>query len=252
MRLPPELTRADSSKLFPVAVDVVVVTSFAGSVTWVVHEEVPPPKVTPGLATAGDEALVGPSTAHADCVGTEMVVPAFVKFALPMSATPAGVSAAAVPAAVSKPAAASAAPAKTVRLMIMVVSSLLILLPRTIRRSESPVASLGGDHPSGSADQPVRGPGRECRVRHRFRRTAGKGRPRGNHYPEGGNRLAKSATRERSRRVCVFTTSGGGPGWRCRGPARDRRAADPGRAVAAGHRERAGGRRDDAAGRREE
>lgn len=61
-RGPPALTRADSSKFLPVAVDVVVVASVFGSVTVVVQDDVPPPKVMPVFVTTWAVALVGPST----------------------------------------------------------------------------------------------------------------------------------------------------------------------------------------------
>ncbi|WP_206790951.1 hypothetical protein [Amycolatopsis sp. MtRt-6] len=53
-RGPPALTSADSSKFFPVAVEEVDV-GFGE-----VHDDVPPPNVTPGFATTWAVALVGP------------------------------------------------------------------------------------------------------------------------------------------------------------------------------------------------
>ncbi|MBE8517645.1 hypothetical protein ILP97_09030 [Amycolatopsis sp. H6(2020)] len=54
-RGPPALTRADSSKFRPVAVDVV-----DGGGDVVVQDDVPPPKVMPGFETGWAVALVGP------------------------------------------------------------------------------------------------------------------------------------------------------------------------------------------------
>src|SRR3954447_20565835 len=88
MRGPPVLTSADSSNPLPVAVDVVVVALVFGSVTVVVQDDVPPPKVIPGFDTCWAVVLVGPPTEQWPCIGTLIVVPAFVNSAEPMFATP--------------------------------------------------------------------------------------------------------------------------------------------------------------------
>ncbi|WP_308678114.1 hypothetical protein [Amycolatopsis sp. A133] len=74
---PPALVNADSSKFLPVAVDLAVV-----------HDDVPPPKVMPGLETASAVALVGPAIEQAPWGGTSIFEPSFVNSAHPMFAIP--------------------------------------------------------------------------------------------------------------------------------------------------------------------
>src|SRR3569833_1060722 len=88
IRGPPALTSADSSKSLPVAVDLVVVASVSGSVTVVVHDEVPPPKVMLVFVTFWAVALVGPSTEHLPWTGTLIATSPLVNSAEPIWATP--------------------------------------------------------------------------------------------------------------------------------------------------------------------
>src|SRR6266496_916208 len=140
IRGPPALTSADSSKFLPVAVDVVVVASVSGSVTVVMHDDVPPPKVTPVLVTTSAVALVGPSIEQWPWVGTMIVEPDLVKFAEPMFATPgwgsawAGTEAAQSPANNSVPTSA----ARLALMLRMTLSSLLTGRAARIGSSSTP------------------------------------------------------------------------------------------------------------------
>ncbi|MEU7784054.1 MULTISPECIES: hypothetical protein [unclassified Amycolatopsis] len=123
-RGPPALTRAESSKFLPVAVEVVDVASVFGSVTVVVQDDVPPPKVIPVFWTTWAVAVVGPSTEHLPWVGTVMVEPALVNSAEPMVATPGCGPARAGVAVAASPATNNSVPARAVVVVRMSLSSL--------------------------------------------------------------------------------------------------------------------------------
>src|SRR3954470_7019938 len=165
IRGPPALTSADSSKSLPVAVDLVDVASVSGSVTVVVHDDVPPPKVMPVFVTFWAVALVGPSTEHLPWTGTLIATSPLVNSAEPIWATP-GCGAACAGAAVTASPAKISVPASAPRLAMVLRMSrppcrpgrATLFLELNIRPPGTSVAPETADHPFVDHQPPIGGP----------------------------------------------------------------------------------------------